>query len=75
MEKGVEVWLARDLDGELHGFICKPELVKLSRFGESAYWVGSIIHKGLLCFEDNSFPEVTFKNSPVKARIVILEDE
>jgi hypothetical protein len=68
-EKGVEVWMARDDDGDLYAYTCKP-----CRTQELGFWE---LEGPYLCdfirLKSELFPEVTFENSPVKARI-ILED-
>jgi hypothetical protein len=69
MEKGVEVWLARDggVIGSLHLFRNPPSRNPTSR-------VFTIHNFNIpLKLPNYFFPEVTFENSPVKARI-ILED-
>jgi hypothetical protein len=64
-KKGMEVWLARDKNGEISAHLTKPNL-----------WYGRVygsFSSFMLLGEDDIFPEVTFENSPKKARI-ILED-
>jgi hypothetical protein len=65
MEKGVGVWLARDGDNSLYLSEEKPE-----RHGKVRVFKCDGLSTML---SDEMFPEVTFDNSPVKARI-ILED-
>jgi hypothetical protein len=66
MEKGVEVWLARNKNGKIFAHLAKPSrLAKILVSSQNIMYLGDD--------KDNVFPEVTFRNSPVKARI-ILED-
>jgi hypothetical protein len=66
MEKGVEVWLARNKNGKIFAHLAKPSrLVKFFVSSQNIMYLGDD--------KDNVFPEVTFENSPKKARI-ILED-
>jgi hypothetical protein len=68
MESGTEVWLARDPDGWLCIFNNKPLFNIACNAWLSIGGFTCCIH-----FRHNFFPELTLKNSPVKARI-ILED-
>lgn len=72
MNEGVEVWLARDENGDLCAYTCKPyrrkELFRLFRW-ESPY------NGDFIRLKSELFPEVTFKNSPQKARLILEEDE
>jgi hypothetical protein len=71
MEKGVEVWLAIDSEGDLKGFFDKPVFDP-----EEEIWTdnpGAIGNGPDFFLNEDDFPEVTIENSPVKARI-ILED-
>jgi hypothetical protein len=71
MEKGVEMWLACDGDGDLYVYACKPYRIQaFGNWGWKSPYVGDSMR-----LKSELFPEVTFENSPVKARIVILEDE
>jgi hypothetical protein len=73
MEKGVEVWVARDGYRTLMVFGTKPHLDNIRYRPLLPQWVaGCDPHDGAY-IAANNFPEVTFENSPVKARI-ILED-
>jgi hypothetical protein len=67
MEKGVEVWLARDDNRDLYAYTCKPYRTKEygCRKWRSPYMSDFVRLKSEL------FPEVTFENSPVKARIIL----
>jgi hypothetical protein len=71
MEKGMEVWLARDIDGNLWAFKLKPYHYVNRR--DELVWRNDDSPQNYIYLGGKSFPEVTFENSPVKARI-ILED-
>jgi hypothetical protein len=71
MEKGVEIWLARNEKGYLHAHLHKPTLNHIGNSG--GYWCDRKSSAHLFQLDSSSFPEVTFENSPVKAQI-ILED-
>jgi hypothetical protein len=69
MEKGVRAWLMRDEKNLLYVFCQEPPAnTKIIDHWFSNWLPGHIEIK-----DDALFPEVTFENSPVKARIV-LED-
>jgi hypothetical protein len=72
MESGAEVWLARDDgNGDLYAYTCKPYILKEFGFKE---WKSPIM-TDFIRLKSELFPEVTFKNSPKKARIILEEDE
>lgn len=61
MKRIYEGWLARDESGELCLGQCKPN-------SESGVWINMGEYMQL---SDSDFPDVTFKNSPVKVRMTI----
>jgi hypothetical protein len=71
MKKAERIWIARDCEG-LHAFIEQPITTEVPLEGDLLwrYKNGAIADFDL---DFRMFPEVTFDNSPVKARI-ILED-
>jgi hypothetical protein len=71
MEKGVEVWLARDPDGWLAIFKDKPLFV-YNNIGSGA-WRGGEDRTGGIHIKTDYLTEVTHDNSPVKARIILDE--
>lgn len=78
MEKGVEVWLARDGSGILCAYLHKP-ICNMEPFSKSCYWIDWVSNKMKIFrnryppleLDRKSFPEVTFENSPQKARIIL----
>jgi hypothetical protein len=71
MEKGVKVWLTRDPDGEVRGFFGEPVFDE-----EEEIWTdnpGAIGNGPDFFLDEYDFYDITFENSPKKARI-ILED-
>lgn len=66
MKRTYEGWLARDESGELCLGQCKPN-------SESGVWINMGEYMQL---SDSDFPDVTFKNSPVKVKMTIeVSDE
>jgi hypothetical protein len=69
MEKGVEMWVARDYKG-VGAFTHRP----ISCYDkEGKIWLHKNYDNPIIRFRSYMFPELTLDNSPVKARI-ILED-
>ena len=62
----MKMWIARDESGDIYLYDSKPELV--------ADWSGGI-WKASDFFElpADSFPEVTFENSPMEVELVLIE--
>jgi hypothetical protein len=74
MEKGVEVWVARDSYGWLSVFPHKPaKFLDYEKDKKYYSWNDPKDFAHIIHLHPDLFPEVTFENSPVKARI-ILED-
>jgi hypothetical protein len=74
MEKGVEVWVARDSYGWLSVFPHKPaKFLNYDKDKKYYSWNDPKDFAHIIHLHPDLFPEVTFENSPVKARI-ILED-
>lgn len=65
----MKLWIARDKDGYIGLYRKLPTWVRINRFRED--WDGDFM--GLL--DKDSFPEVTFENSPMEVEIKILKEE
>ena len=61
----MKMWIARNSDNTLELFKIKPKSFYEERIGK--YWVGG---NGLF-LNSNSFPEVTFENSPMEVELLI----
>lgn len=62
--KNVDAWIARDKDGLLAiYFYKKPHLV------ENRIWFPYDCEYGSTVLDNESFPDVTFENSPIKVSI------
>jgi hypothetical protein len=71
LNKGVKVWLARDKEHRVSGFLHKPYFDE-ENFDEEC-WTYADKNGYTFCpeiefDEDVKFPSLTFENSPVKAR-------
>jgi hypothetical protein len=74
IEKGVEVWVARDSYGWLSVFTHKP--AKFVGKDKKYYsWNDPKDFAHIIHLHPDLFPEITFDNSPVKARIILEEEK
>ena len=64
----MEMWIARDKDGELYLFMSKPYRNKTTFFSENTY-------ADFCKLPEGSYPEVTWKNSPKRVEVKLVEDE
>lgn len=64
----MEFWVARDKDGGLFLFTCKPILVINKFFMEPSGFKG-------LELDCKAIPEVTFENSPQKVILELVKEE
>lgn len=64
MRKGINLWLARDPNGNLYGYNGKPVRKKSGHFIDETSWGGCCV------FDKKLFPEVTNENSPKQITIL-----
>lgn len=62
----MKYWVARDLDGDISIYYEKPRLDKLGEFWGNAPFG--------MRLPNNSFPEVTFGNSPQEIEIKLVNN-
>lgn len=62
------LWIARDRNGFIGLYKHKPTWVRINRFRED--WNGD--YMGLL--DKDSFPEVTFENSPQEVELKLVKE-
>ena len=62
----MELYVARDKDGILTLFPCKPYC------NESGVWYGETDSRDLV-LDKNLLPEVTFENSPVEVNLILTK--
>lgn len=61
-----KVWIARDKDGSLYAYNCKPVFyAEIESFAPVPYSGGCIVLK------NDSYPEVTFENSPLPLEVML----
>lgn len=61
------LWIARDKDGKLRLFNSKPQ--KHESKAHNHYWIETV--GGSFIIDSDSFPEVTFKNSPKQVEVTL----
>lgn len=64
-DKLPSVWIARDDDGSLWIYRTKPE-ESLGMFCRSA--------GGMIQIDDSAYPEITFENSPIKVKLLFIDE-
>lgn len=62
----MELWIARESDGELYAYETKPSYDKID---DNWYGDGKWFYMDILLF-----PEVTFENSPQKVKIELIKE-
>lgn len=65
----MKLWIARDKDGDLNLFVSKPEKDYLIE--DSAEKTIFVSDGEFLALPSNSFPEITFENSPQQVEITL----
>jgi hypothetical protein len=65
----MKLWIARDKNGFIGLYRQKPTWIRINHFRED--WDGE--YMGLL--NKDSFPEVTFENSPQEVELKLVEEE
>ena len=65
----MELWIARSKEGLIHLFRSKPVYLRINQHLED--WSGGY----MALLDSDSFPEVTFENSPQKVRLELVKEE
>lgn len=63
----MEIWIARDRDGELQMFEEKPVLIK------NTYFIAQV-GTSSMSLDNGMFPEVTFENSPQEVELKLVNE-
>ena len=66
----MKLWIARDYDGRLYVHSIKPFLIQSNRI-DAPWWDNE--DDNFLRLKDESFPEVTFENSPMEVELKLIE--
>ena len=64
----MKMWIARDEDGRLYLYPIKPYLID-NPFND--YWNNE--DENWMQLREDSFPEVTFENSPMEVELKLIE--
>lgn len=67
----MKLWIARDFDGILNLYVDKPLLDS----NANMYYLDSNMEDYYLNIDADSFPEVTFENSPQQVEINLIKSE
>lgn len=69
----MKLWIARDKNGDMGLYSQKPIWRKVTWPSEFYDWLGEIGDASFMGFLDkDSFPEVTFENSPQEVKLTLL---
>lgn len=68
----MKLWIARDFDGDLNLYVNKPLLHHINKM---YYTIASDMEADYLNIDKDSFPEVTFENSPQQVEIKLIKEE
>lgn len=66
----MKLWIARDFDGFLNLYVNKPSLDS----NDNMYYTDSDMEDDYLSIDKDSFPEVTFENSPQQVEVKLLKE-
>lgn len=66
----MKLWIARDFDGYLNLYVNKPSLDS----NDNMYYTDSDMEDDYLNIDKESFPEVTFENSPQQVEVKLLKE-
>ena len=67
----MKLWIARDFDGYLNLYVDKPLLDS----NDNIYYTDSDMEDDYINIDKDSFPEVTFENSPQEVELKLLNNE
>jgi hypothetical protein len=65
----MKLWIARDFDGILRLFVDKPLLDS----NDNIYYVDNDMEDDYISINKDSFPEVTFENSPQQVELKLVK--
>ena len=68
----MKLWIARDQDGDLNLFDVKPQKEACFQ-GKDYLWVVPRGYMNQMTLKKESFPEVTFENSPQEVELKLVE--